>query len=257
MKLGAQLYTLRAYTQTEKDLDFSLGKVREMGYSTVQLSAIGPIPAPRVRELCDKHGLEIAVTHTDPNRILNDTEAVIREHEVMGCRYIGIGMMPEKYRSPEWLDHFAEDFREPAQKIAAAGKRLVYHNHNFEFQRFGDKLVIDILTESFAPQELGFILDTYWVHLGGGEVCQWLEKLSGRVPCLHLKDVAVAGYEPVMAHVGGGNLDFGRIIETAGRCGVEHLLVEQDTCREAGPFQCLRMSCAETLRLYPEAKRNG
>ena len=98
MILGAQLFTLREYTQTEKDLDFSLGKVAEMGYTTVQISAIGPIPAEKVREVCDRHGLKIVLTHTDPNRILNDTEAVIREHDVMGCDYIGIGMMPPKYR---------------------------------------------------------------------------------------------------------------------------------------------------------------
>ena len=101
MILGAQLFTLREYTQTEKDLDFSLGKVAEMGYTTVQISAIGPIPAEKVREVCDRHGLKIVLTHTDPNRILNDTEAVIREHDVMGCDYIGIGMMPPKYRTPE------------------------------------------------------------------------------------------------------------------------------------------------------------
>lgn len=109
MVLGAQLYTLRSYTQTEKDLDFTLRKVSEMGYTTVQISAIGPIPAEKVRALCDKHGLKIVLTHTSPDRILNDTEAVIREHEAMGCDYIGIGMMPEKYRAPEWLSHFADD----------------------------------------------------------------------------------------------------------------------------------------------------
>ena len=32
MKLGAQLYTLREYTQNEKDLDYSLGRVSEMGF---------------------------------------------------------------------------------------------------------------------------------------------------------------------------------------------------------------------------------
>ena len=80
MKLGAQLYTLREYTQNEKDLDYSLGRVSEMGYQTVQLSAIGPIAPQRVRQLCDKHGLEIVLTHTDPGRILNDTQAVIEEH---------------------------------------------------------------------------------------------------------------------------------------------------------------------------------
>ncbi len=242
MKLGAQLYTLREYTQTEQDLDYSLGRVAKMGYETVQLSAIGPIPPERVRALCDKHGLEIVLTHTDPNRILNDTEAVIREHDILGCRYIGIGMMPQKYRSPEWLWHFAEDYREPAKKIAAAGKLLMYHNHNLEFQKFDGKLVIETLMESFSPEEMGFTLDTYWVQMGGGDVCGWLKKLRGRTPCVHLKDMAVRGMEPIMAPVGEGNLDFPQILETLRELGgVEHLLVEQDTC-QGSPFDCLEQS---------------
>ncbi|WP_322201564.1 sugar phosphate isomerase/epimerase family protein [Acutalibacter intestini] len=248
MKLGAQLYTLREYTQNEKDLDYSLGRVSEMGYQTVQLSAIGPIAPQRVRQLCDKHGLEIVLTHTEPGRILNDTQAVIEEHEVFGCRYIGIGMMPKKYLSPEWLWHFADDYQEPAKKIAAAGKLLMYHNHNVEFQRFGGKLVMDVLLESFAPDELGFTLDTYWVQMGGADLYAWLEKLSGRIPCVHLKDMAVNGWEPVMAPVGEGNIDFGKVLKTLAHCGTEHILVEQDVC-QGSPFDCLKQSLRNIQKL--------
>lgn len=244
MELGAQLYTLREYTQTPGDLDYSLGRVAEMGYRTVQISAIGPIPAETVKALCDRHGLQIVLTHTDPVRILNDTEAVIREHEIMGCKYIGIGMMPQKYRSPEWLWHFAADYKEAARKIAAAGKLLMYHNHNLEFQKFDGKLVMETLMESFAPEEMGFTLDTYWVQMGGGDVCGWLRKLKGRTPCVHLKDMAVRGMEPIMAPVGEGNLDFPGILKTLESVGgVEYLLVEQDIC-EGSPFDCLEQSLA-------------
>lgn len=242
MELGAQLYTLRAYTQTAADLDYTLGQVAGIGYKTVQISAIGPIPAQVVRDLCDKHGLKIVLTHTDPRRILEDTQAVIEEHEVMGCEYIGIGMMPEKYRTPEWLWHFAEDYKEPAKKIAAAGKRLLYHNHNLEFQKFGGRLVMDTLLESFAPEELGIILDTYWVQMGGADVCDWLGKLKGRIPCVHLKDMAVRGMEPIMAPVGEGNLPWAKILQTLReQGGTQHLLVEQDIC-QGSPFDCLRVS---------------
>ena len=47
MTLGAQLYTLRSYTQNEKDLAFCLKKVAEMGYTTVQISAIRPDPSTK------------------------------------------------------------------------------------------------------------------------------------------------------------------------------------------------------------------
>ena len=44
MTLGAQLYTLRSYTQNEEDLAYCLKKVAEIGYTTVQISAVGPHP---------------------------------------------------------------------------------------------------------------------------------------------------------------------------------------------------------------------
>lgn len=242
MTLGAQLYTLRMYTQTPEDLDLSLSKVAKMGYETVQISAIGPIPAQTVREMCDKHGLKIVLTHTDPIRILRDTEAVIQEHDIMGCEYIGIGMMPEKYRSPEWLYRFAEDYKEPARKIAAAGKLLMYHNHNLEFQKFDGRLVMETLMEAFTPEEMGFTLDTYWVQMGGGDVCQWIKRLKGRIPCVHLKDMAVQGMQPIMAPVGEGNLPWGKILGILEEQGTtQHLLVEQDTC-QGSPFDCLETS---------------
>ena len=242
MELGAQLFTLRDYTQTAQDLDFSLGEVAQMGYKTVQLSAVGPIPAEKLRELCDKHGLKIVLTHWNPDRILNDTEAVIKEHDIMGCDYIGLGMMPKKYATPEWLPHFAQDFQEPAKKIAAAGKLLMYHNHNIEFQKFDGKLVIDTLLDSFAPDELGFTLDTYWVQMGGADVCDWIEKLGDRIPCVHFKDMAVKGWEPIMAPVGEGNLPWEKILQTLEKTGkTKYILVEQDVCQES-PFVCLKKS---------------
>lgn len=41
MKTGAQLYTVRAYTQKERDFECTVEKIAQMGYKTVQLSAIG------------------------------------------------------------------------------------------------------------------------------------------------------------------------------------------------------------------------
>ena len=60
MKTGAQLYTVRAYTQNEKDFSYTVNKIAEMGYKTVQLSAIGKDLKPeRIREICDEAGVEM------------------------------------------------------------------------------------------------------------------------------------------------------------------------------------------------------
>lgn len=178
METGAQLFTIRDYTQTLSDFECSMQKIADMGYKNVQISSAGSSLKPeQIREICDRNGLSIVLTHSNPDRILHDTDKLIKEHDILGCKYIGLGCMPEKYRTQEWLSHFIDDFKEPARKMAAAGKLFMYHNHSLEFEAFeaenmpgapGKKRIMEYLLEGFTPDEMGVTLDTYWVQLPEG-----------------------------------------------------------------------------------------
>ncbi len=244
MLLGAQSYTIRAFTQTERDFRIAMQRIAAIGYTSVQLSAIGPIEPKIIKSICDENGLAIVLTHTNPERILADVDAVIREHEILGCEYIGIGSMPDRYRNEDWLMRFAEDFTAPARKIRDAGKLLMYHNHNFEWERLnGGRTMMDVLLASMPADIMGITLDTYWVQAAGADVCDFIEKVSGRIPCVHLKDMAVKGFEQRMAAVGDGNLDFQKILALLKRLGkTKYMLVEQDNCYGESPFACLKRS---------------
>lgn len=244
MELGAQTYNTRLYMQNEKDMIRSLKKIAGIGYKTVQISGIGEIAPRRLREICDELDLRIVLTHNPENRILYDIEAVIEENDILGCDYIGLGSMSDRYRGgvPEWISYFIEDFKEPAQKIAAADKLFMYHNHHFEFEKFGEKLLFDRLVEGFSKKEMGFTLDTYWVQAAGADICDWIEKLEGRIPCIHLKDMTVRNGEQIMAPVLEGNIPFAKIIKLLEKQGqTKYLIVEQDFCEES-PFVCLKKS---------------
>ena len=242
MILGAQLYTTRNFTQNAVDLERTLQKVKDIGYTTVQLSAIGGgIKPETIRELCDRIGLKIVLTHSDINRILYDTEKLIEEHTIMGCDYIGLGALPEKYRDPDWFCYFVEDFREPLKKIAAAGKLFMYHNHNFEFEKKNGVRMIERMLDAFQPDEMGITLDTYWVQAAGADILQWIDILKDRIPCVHLKDMTVNGMEQRMAPVLEGNMNFPAVFEALKHTNVKYMLVEQDTCY-SGVFECLKSS---------------
>lgn len=238
MILGAQLYTVRSFLQTEKDIRRTLQKIAEMGYTSIQVSAIGKIKPETLRAMCDDLSLEIALTHTSPERILNETDQVIEEHHILGCNYIGIGAMPDKYRELDWYGNFAADFREAAGQIARSGKLLMYHNHHFEFEKKGGKRLIERLIEDFSPEEMGITLDTYWVHAAGADVCQWIDKLKDRLHCVHLKDM---GWDKQMAPVMEGNMNFPAIMKALEHANTKYLLVEQDVCLTS-PFDCLQTS---------------
>lgn len=249
MILGAQLYTLRDYLKSERDIRYTLNEVAKMGYTTVQVSGMGTIDPELLKQICDSLGLKIVITHTDPNRILNDTKRVIEEHNILGCDYIGIGSMPEKYRQAHWLKRFAIDYKEPAKRIADSGKLLMYHNHAFEFEKLNGKRMIETLMEDFTPEEMGVTLDTYWVQAAGADVCQWLEILKDRLHCVHLKDMDVDKNSPIMAPVLEGNMNFKAILAKLEELKVtKYLLVEQDHCI-GSPFDCLQTSYNNLAKL--------
>lgn len=232
--------------QNERDIRRSIKRVADIGYTTIQISAIGPIDPRVLREICDENGIKIVLTHTAETRLLNDVDGVIREHQILGCPHIGLGAMSERYRSLAngWLSCFAEDFLPVAQKIRDAGMLFMYHNHAFEFEKMADgRTIMDVLLESFPADTMGITLDTYWLQAAGCDICQWVERVADRIPCVHLKDMAVKGAETRMAAVGEGNINFPRVLETLERLGgTKYLLVEQDNCYEQSPFDCLRMS---------------
>ena len=81
LQTGAQLYTVRSYTQTIEDFICTIQKIADIGYKAVQLSAVSKqIKPEQIREICDRAGISIVLTHSDPERILHDTDALIKEH---------------------------------------------------------------------------------------------------------------------------------------------------------------------------------
>ena len=125
IRIGAQSYTVRAFCQNERDLGRSLEKIAAIGYRYIQLSAIGPIDPKRVKALCDQNGLEIVLTHNPEGDFLNNPAALIERQMIYGCRYAGLGYLPDRYHTPDWLPYFADDFLPGANMLREAGIRMM------------------------------------------------------------------------------------------------------------------------------------
>ena len=244
MEIGAQSYTVREFCRNEEDFARTMERIAAIGYRFVQLSAIGPIDPVRVKAVCDRCGLKIVLTHNPEKDFLEETDRLIERHMLYGCRYAGLGSMPDRYRTPEGVIRFAEAFGPAAERLREAGIKLMYHNHAFEFARMADgRTMMDHLLSLMPADLMGITADTYWLQYGGMDVCKWLEEHMDRLHCVHLKDYTVEGFEIRMAPVGRGNLDFRRIIGMLRDGGVtEYALVEQDDCYGESPFDCLAES---------------
>lgn len=243
MKIGAQFYTVRDFCKTPDALAESLKKVADIGYTTVQISGTCAYEAEWLAEQLQKNGLTCGITHFNYDRIVNDTEKVVAEHNVFGCKHIGIGGF---FGGVAGLPKFVEEAKPAAQKIHELGSQFMYHNHNWEYEsRLDDgRTVMEALSDFFTPEEMCFTLDTYWVKYGGFEVVPEIKRLSGRLPVVHFKDMYLTDDgERKMAWVGGGNvLDFEKIFSAFEDAGTKYAYVEQDNCNGEDPFVCLKKS---------------
>lgn len=239
MRIGAQLYTVRDSCKALDDFALTLRKVSDIGYRMVQVSGTCDFPAEWLRGELSKNGLECAVTHTPAQRLLNEPEKVAEEHKIFGCKYAGLGWNAFRLDEGDTPQRFIEQYLPAAQRLRENGVKFMYHNHDQEFQKVDGKLIMDILGEAFSPELMGFIVDTFWVQAGGGDPAWWLRKLSGRIPCIHLKDYA---YGRKFAVIGEGNINFDAVFKAAEDGGTEVMLVEQDDCYGEEPLECLKRS---------------
>lgn len=243
MRVGAQLYTIRNYTQTEEALELAFKKLAQIGFKWIQVSGIGNIDPYKVRALADAYKLGIVITHTNPKEILEDTEAVIKKHEIYGCQHIGIGSMPQGYeRDLIGIRKFIKDYTEVAKKLQARGMKLHYHNHGFEFEKFEGKLAYDVLIHETDPVLWGFIPDTFWIQFAGINAAKQLIALKDRVVACHFKDLTMKGHKQIMAPVMEGNLCFEEIIAACEIAHIAYAMIEQDDCNGEDPFNCLERS---------------
>jgi sugar phosphate isomerase/epimerase len=241
--VGAQLFTLRNFARTMPDVAQTLKKVREMGYTAVQISGFGPVDPKEVAAVVKDLGLNVAATHLGWPSFLNDLGGVIAQHQLWNCRHLAIGSLPKEYFSLEGLKRFLDELKPVAKRLAAEGMDFSYHNHNHEFARFGAKTWIEQLYEQAPPEVLKAELDTYWVQAGGGDPADWVRRCAGREPLLHLKDMCITPErEQRFAPIGEGNLNWPAILAAAEKGGVKYLLVEQDQSYERDPFECLAIS---------------
>ena len=249
IKIGTQLFSLRRYLQEESNVPKVFAKVKEMGAEVVQVSGMCAIDSKKLGEISKQYELPICITHSPIDRIKNDLERLAEEHLDFGCKNIGIGMMSSEYRgSKEGLMSFIDLLNETSKKLAPYDMTIAYHNHHFEFNKYDDKIIYDMMIDN-TDKAVQFIPDTYWIKVGGYVPQEYIKKLTGRINTLHLKDYKKTPGIPLFRAVGKGDIDFVDILKVAEEAGVENAVVELDL--SPNPYKSMEYSLNYLKKIYP------
>ena len=250
--IGIQLYTLR--NQIGKDVAGTMKAVADAGYKQGELYGF-PDADPMIQAARDA-GLELHSAHFNWGCVvapkdegMSDFMRIVEKAKATGLSHLVIPYLADGERKT--LDDYkkiAANANKAAVKARAAGIQLAYHNHSFEFQPMdGGKCGFDVFVAEFAP-EMQFELDVFWVKAGGIEPVDLINKLSGRVSQLHLKDlkagVSLPAYGGVpndaFQELGDGIIPMEPIMAAGKAAGVKICHVEQD--QSPDPIASIRQS---------------
>ena len=153
-----------------------LERIAELGYRSVEVSQVATDEAniAGLERAKNELGVEVAAMSvglkkgsTNTGDALDvDFDRVVDNCRRLDCRFTRIGMMPfDAMVSKDAVVAFAEQAEEAAQRLAAEGITLAYHNHHVDFAKYDGETLFDIVRR--VSPTLHFEIDVHWVQRGG------------------------------------------------------------------------------------------
>jgi sugar phosphate isomerase/epimerase len=243
--IGLQLSTLNAMAKA--DLAGTLTQIHAVGYQEVELTPVAyTLPPDQLRRVLAESGLKAPSGHFE----YTDLSRQFEYAKTLGLDWVVCPMLPkEQWTSIQGFRTAARQFNEWGKHAHDMGMRFAFHNHDYEFRRFGDVTGYDILIKETDPKLVFLELDCYWVTQAGFDPVDLLHQLGRRVRMLHIKDrkpgfPASNDMSASSAHfteVGTGGIDWPHIIAAARRLQIEHYFIEQDHI-DGPPIESVRTS---------------
>jgi len=228
-RIGIQLYTVRSLLR--EDFEGTLRQVAGIGYNEFEFAGLYERPPEQVKALLDELGVTAPSAHVGINLVRDNLDSVLAEAETMGYQYVVVPSLPEELRgSIDAYRQTAGILNTAGERLRAAGKRLAYHNHAFEFEEIDGQIPYNVLLEETDPNLVDMEVDLYWMKAGGHDPLAYFEQYPCRFALCLVKDTTETGE---MAPVGEGSTDFAAIFSRSQQAGLKHYIVEHDNPTDA------------------------
>lgn len=266
MKFGIALQVYSVRELAANDLKGTLTKIKEMGYEGVEFAGLYGHSPEEVKDMLAALGLTPVSAHVAIDDMLTDPDKVIAGYATIGCKFIAVPyLQPERRPGTDGFEKTLKDIETVAIAAKKYGITMLYHNHDFEFDKIDGKYALDILYDTISSDLLQTEIDTCWVNVGGEDPSAYVRKYTGRTPVVHLKDFYMKnrdknaqlydliGIQPTAKKgrdgdfefrpVGYGVQDFPSILKASEEAGAAWVIVEQDQpSLGKNPLECAEMS---------------
>lgn len=236
--VGLQLYTLRDIIGN--NITGIIEQVAAIGYKEVETydysvkNGFWGLKPKDFASLLKQNGLKAPSGHFDIDTYLvgkddRSLKSCVEAANITGGKYITIPFLQSRlYKTPDDLKRTAQKFNEAGEICKAAGLKLAYHNHEFEFKKVGDTTIYETLLRETDKNLVDFEMDLFWVKYSGTDPVALFKAYPKRFAMWHVKDMDKQN-KNINTEVGQGAIDFKAIFAAAKQAGVKHYFVEHET----------------------------
>ena len=223
---GIQLYTVRA--EMMEDAVGTLKKLAAIGIKQIESAASNKgyyygLKPTEIKKICSDLGMTLRSGHIQLNDKWKQTMA---DAELAGQEYLVCSSMPSHGQTVENYKRVSDQFNKAGKECKERGLKFAYHNHDFEFEQEGGKLLYDVMLENTDPSIVGMELDLGWVVASGNDPLAYFKKHTGRFPLWHLKDMDLVKKQST--EFGKGGLDIQKIFDNSHLSGLKYFFIEQE-----------------------------
>ena len=235
--VGVQLYTFR--TEMAADASGTLKRIAELGYKQIESATSDKghyygLTAKEMKQVCKDLGMTLSSSHV---HIDDKWKETMNEAAESGQTYIICSTMPTNVQTVDNYKKVAESFNKAGEECKKLNLKFGYHNHAYEFESDGNKVLYEVLLENTQPDLVHLELDLGWVIVGGKNPLDYFNKYPGRFPLWHLKDMDIAKKHSV--EFGKGNLDIMAMLKNRKQSGLDIMFVEQEEYAST-PFESMK-----------------
>lgn len=253
---AVQQIMLGTVTGTEEKAQETLKLIKDAGYDGIELNSFMVNPTPFMvrmltkaagmptgkggnlnwERLTKEAGLSVVSLHKDLGSIRRDLKASVEEARKFDTTNIVItGMYRFDYRDQDQVETLCKDLNEAGRQLNEEGITLLYHNHNYEFQKIdGRQTAYDFIIDNTDPSYVAFELDSYWPTEAGVCALDLMKKLGDRMKLYHINDRGTKLQKPMMTPIlksdscelGYGNMNLEALCKQALSVDVEAVILE-------------------------------
>ncbi len=207
---GIQMYTFR--DELGSKFKETLQFIKTSGYDQIELAGYYGQTAETLYEWGQEIGVEYISTHHTTAPLRDSLTELMADAKTLKADFMVLAWLaPEERNSIDKFKALAQELNSWGATLKENGLKMVYHNHEFEFQSLDGEIPYEVLLADTDPDLVYFQLDVAWAYQSGIDPLKYYKLTPERFPLFHLKDMDAPGATLVL-DLGEGNIDYPTIL---------------------------------------------